>query len=232
MSRVSVASLFVVSLFAFALTGCPQGSAPATPSVDAAPPPPTDPAPTPAPAEPTPAEPAPAPAPAAQTAPCSGTVTHAGQTMQVVAAVAVWDASKPGLKLTLLPFTPSAAEVERIRKDEAFFAVVEHAKQAGKNLNAQTPYATLSIEWPFEKEAVGDMGSAFCHLYIGFLKDGGSNMNLSFPADDKGKGITLQGKPEVGGEVTVTAKGADEFSGDAMSWDFRFQGPLQAALGE
>ena len=239
MSRVAAV---LVSTLALGLVGCPQESAappaapsPAAPSPsgagtaegEATPPAATPPAATPPAATP----PAATPPAATQAGSVGGTVTHAGQTMKVEAVVAVWDPKEPGLKLTFLPFTPTPEEVERIRKDEAFFAAIGHEKGL-PGFPDRTPFVTLELNWPFQKDAVGDMSAAFCHLYIGFLKESGSNMNLNFPAEGSARTVTLQGKLEPGSEVTVTAKGSDELSGDTMSWDLRFQGPVQAAISK
>lgn len=237
MSRLAAA---LVSTFALALMGCPgDPAAPAAGPTSA----PAAQEPAGAPAAPGAAggkatAPPPAAAPPAagsSSAPeavtVSGTVTHAGQTMKVMAAAAVWDPKDAALKLTLLPFTPTAEEMERIRKDEAFFAVMGRQKGI-QGFADRTPFVALELSWPFKKDAVGDLGEAFCHLYIAFLKEAGSNMNLSFPAQGSSRSISLLGKLEPGSEITLAAKGTDELSGDTMTWDLRFQGPVLAAIGD
>jgi hypothetical protein len=239
--RMSPYRFSLVQLLLLALAGCPGEVAPPAPGVASA----NEAASTQAAAEPaedSPAEPVKEPpaepqtqspaeaTPSAAPVGVEGTITHNGQTMQIVGGVAVWDPAKSLVKLTLLPFEPTPEEVEQIRQDRAFGVIFAREKGV-QGFADRTPHATFSVGWQFAAADAGDLEKAGCHLYVGFLAEQNSNMNLSWPHGQSHE-LTLEGPLETGSQLTLTTKGEDSVFDETTSWDFRFSGPIQATIAD
>jgi hypothetical protein len=83
-------------------------------------------------------------APATQVA--SGIIRHNNKTMKLQGAVAVWNAAENQLRVALLPFVPTAAEITEIRRSGALFVAAERPR-SDPSLWERAPFAVLIVEF-------------------------------------------------------------------------------------
>lgn len=158
-----------------------------------------------------------------------GSIVHDGVKMNVEGVVAIWNPEKRQVLFVLLPFVPSAEEIElcrqgresRIERD-----LVDPARWPRRN-----PLGSYSVTW-MDPEAVGDHGKAMVLLYaFGIARENANvNMNYLMAYPEEGVEGDLTGKLEPGGEIRLVAKGADELAGDVVSWQLDIRATLVSPL--
>jgi len=154
-----------------------------------------------------------------------GAFTEAGARFEVEAVVAVWEPDGPALRLVALPFEPTPAEVERCQKDEVFFMLMDR-EQRVQGFTDRTPFAEVTISWPFDAADVGDAGKSSVHVFVNNLGQSGSNQNLTFGGAKHS--LELSGDLEAGGAVQVALSGEDELFDTPLTWDLDYEGPVLA----
>ena len=110
----------------------------------------------------------------------AGTLTQNGVAMPVKAAVAVWDAKKPALKVHLLPFTPSAQETAALQKNDTFWLLDKPSSDPKKW--PASPHGSITLSWTFDPQAAGDLGKAWADVYSFGIGRPNSNLNTTSTA--------------------------------------------------
>src|SRR5262249_31937814 len=110
-----------------------------------------------------------------------GTMTEKGVSMNVKAAVAIFNPDGSSLRFVLLPFQPTAEEVAQLQKDETMWLLDQKTVDA-KKWPAWCPYGSFQLSW-FDKTSVGDTKKASILIYTYGIGKGGSNINLNKPGD-------------------------------------------------
>jgi len=160
-----------------------------------------------------------------------GALVHNGVEMRVKAAVAVWNPKEPSLKLTLLPYVPTAKEVAALQSGEApLFLHSGKASPDPKKWPSWIPFAVCSLSWSGEKGSVGSFDKAGIHLYAFGIGKEGSNLNFNVGPGKYQGSITGAVKP--GSAIEVASKGADTLFKDKLSWDLRLKASVLKALAQ
>jgi hypothetical protein len=146
-----------------------------------------------------------------------GKIVEKGVEMPVKSAVGIWDPKRPALTILLLPFDPTPEQIAAFQKDDYTMLLLDTKSPDPKKWPNNTPYGSLTLGWPFDKDKIGDTATATIALYSYNITPG-SNVNMNaFGSDPHGK-LTLSGTAKEGQEVTVTYKGEHNISGP-YSWD-------------
>lgn len=149
-----------------------------------------------------------------------GTMTEKGVAMEVVYAVALLDAEAHRLKFVLLPFEPSEEELAELRAENpSSFWLLEKASPDTEKWPTWSPHGTLTLDWGFEPESLGDPSKAWRHVYSYGIGSQGSNLNLSGGPEDYV--ATLDGSVKEGETVTLTSEGSHPDWG--FSWDLEVE---------
>lgn len=155
-----------------------------------------------------------------------GTLTENGVSMEVKAAVAVFDSGEPSLRFVLLPFQPSAEEVAKLQAKDTLW-LLDKATPDAKKWKNWCPYGYFELGWGFEKTAVGDAKKATVFVYGYGLGKQGSNLNINKFGDSVD--VSLAGPVKEGQEVTLTSKGSDKLGDSTMVWDLKVKAKVLAA---
>lgn len=158
----------------------------------------------------------------------AGTLTQNGVAMPVKAAVAVWDAKKPALKVHLLPFTPSAQETAALQKNDTFWLLDKPSSDPKKW--PASPHGSITLSWTFDPQAAGDLGKAWADVYSFGIGRPNSNLNTSLAAGEL-KG-TLTGPVKDGSTVTFNSAGEQSFEKDKLAWDVKVTTKVLPALAK
>jgi hypothetical protein len=146
-----------------------------------------------------------------------GTLTENGVSMDVKAAVALFDDSGPSLTLYLLPFQPTADETAKLQAEDSLWLLSKESPDPKKWKNC--PHGKFKLGWSFEKESVGDAKKATVYVYGYSVGEQGSNININKFGTDTDVSVTSPIK--IGQDVTVTSKGSDTLSKTVMAWDLK-----------
>ena len=160
------------------------------------------------------------------TAQVSGTLTHDGAPMPVKAAVAVWDAKRPALKIHFLPFVPTAQETAALQKNDTFW-LLEKPGPDPKKWPA-TPHGSITLSWTFDPKSAGTLAKAWADVYALGIGRPNSNLNSSLTEGEL-KG-TLTGPVQEGSTVTFTSAGDASFEKDKLAWDVKVTTKVLPAL--
>jgi hypothetical protein len=160
-----------------------------------------------------------------------GALIHNGVEMKVHAVVAVWNPGEAGLKLTLLPYVPTAKEIAALQSGEApIFIHSGKASPDPKKWPSWIPFAVCSLSWSGEKSGVGDFDKAGVHLYAFGIGKEGSNLNFSVePGKYQG---SIAGAIKPGGAIEVASKGTDTLFKDKLSWNLKLKAKVLKALAQ
>lgn len=153
-----------------------------------------------------------------------GKVTENGVSMDVKSAVIVLDEANLELRVHLLPFRASAAEVSELQSGQTNW-LDEKASPDAKKWK-RCPFGHLDLSWRLTKESAGNAKEASFFLYAFGVDKPGSNVNLN-----KGTGrvdVTFAGALKAGQDVTVTTKGSDTLGSDLIAWDLKVKGKILA----
>ena len=156
----------------------------------------------------------------------SGTLTHDGTPMPVKAAVAVWDAKRPALKIHFLPFVPTAQETAALQKNDTFW-LLEKPGPDPKKWPA-TPHGSITLSWTFDPKSAGTLAKAWADVYAFGIGRPNSNLNSSLTEGEL-KG-TLTGGVQDGSTVTFTSVGTQDFEKDKLAWDVKVTTKVLPAL--
>ena len=156
------------------------------------------------------------------------TIVYKGIEMPVKSGVAVWDAKTTYLKLFLLPFEPTAAEIQLLQKGETLWLYKKPPVDA-KKWATWNPHAELMLDWSFEKAGVNDLSKlSNCVLYQYDFARAAQNtfIRCKKMLEESTLNGTLKGRLQEGETITIAAKGqgkADKGSSDetaTYAWDF------------
>ena len=155
-----------------------------------------------------------------------GSWTHNGTAMPVKAAVAVWDAKKPALKVHFLPFEPSAQETAALQKNDTFWLLSKPGSDPKKW--PATPHGSITLSWSFEPKEAGNLAKAWADVYAFGIGKPNSNLNSSLTAGEL-KGA-LTGPVKDGSTVTFNSTGEQAFESDTLRWDVKVTTKVLPAL--
>jgi hypothetical protein len=156
----------------------------------------------------------------------SGTWTHNGTAMPVKAAVAIWDAKRPALKVHFLPFEPSAQETAALQKNDTFWLLDKPGSDPKKW--PATPHGSITLSWTFDPKSAGTLAKAWADVYAFGIARPNSNLNSSLTEGEL-KG-TLTGPVKDGSTVTFTSAGEVSFEKDKLAWDVKVTTKVLPAL--
>jgi hypothetical protein len=145
-----------------------------------------------------------------------GSLTSDGKEMPVKAAVAVWDAGKSALKIHLLAFVPTPAEITLLQKNDTDW-LLDRPTLDAKKWPTWHPQVALELTWP-EAPTVGVLDKANYYL---FAYGVGRQTSLNFNASGTDLHGTLTGKVKVGEPVTLVAKSQEKLGDDLLAWDLK-----------
>lgn len=156
----------------------------------------------------------------------SGTMTHDGVAMPIKGVVAVLDGKAPSVKFYLLPFVPTPAETALIQKNDTMW-MLERAPVDAKKW-AVNPQGSLTLDWAFDKAAVGSLEKAWANVYAFGIGKPNSNLNFSLTAGEV-KG-TFTGPVKAGSTVTLVTKGEGSMDAGNVTWDLNLTAKVLPAL--
>jgi hypothetical protein len=156
----------------------------------------------------------------------TGTLTHNGTVMPVKAAVAVWDAKRPALKVHFLPFVPSAQETAALQKNDTFW-LLDKPSSDPKTWPA-SPHGSITLNWSFDPKSAGSLAKAWADVYAFGIGKPNSNLNSSLTEGEL-KG-TLTGPVKDGSTVTFDSTGEQKFESDTLKWDVKVTTKVLPAL--
>ena len=151
-----------------------------------------------------------------------GTLTENGISMDVKAAVALYDDSGPSLTFYMLPFQPTADEIAKLQAEDSMWLLSKESPDPKKWKNC--PHGKFKLGWSFEKQSVGDGKKATVYVYGYSVGEQGSNININKFGSDTD--VTVTGPVKVGQEVAVASKGSDTLSKTVMAWDLKLKGKV------
>jgi hypothetical protein len=158
----------------------------------------------------------------------AGTWTHNGTAMPVKAAVAVWDAKRPALKVHFLPFVPTAQETAALQKNDTFWLLDKPGSDPKKW--PATPHGSITLSWSFDPKSAGNLAKAWADVYAFGIGKPNSNLNSSLTEGEL-KG-TLNGPVKDGSTVTFNAAGEQSFEKDKLTWDVKVTTKVLPALAK
>lgn len=156
----------------------------------------------------------------------TGTLTHNGTVMPVKAAVAVWDAKRPALKVHFLPFVPSAQETAALQKNDTFWLLDKPGSDPKKW--PASPHGSITLNWSFDPKSAGNLAKAWADVYAFGIGKPNSNLNSSLTEGEL-KG-TLTGPVKDGSTVTFASAGEQKFESDTLKWDVKVTTKVLPAL--
>ena len=158
----------------------------------------------------------------------TGTLTHNGTVMPVKAAVAVWDAKRPALKVHFLPFVPSAQETAALQKNDTFWLLDKPGSDPKKW--PASPHGSITLSWSFDPKSAGNLAKAWADVYAFGIGKPNSNLNSSLTEGEL-KG-TLTGPVKDGSTVTFSSAGEQSFEKDKLTWDVKVTTKVLPALAK
>jgi hypothetical protein len=158
----------------------------------------------------------------------TGTLTHNGTAMPVKAAVAVWDAKRPALKVHFLPFVPSAQETAALQKNDTFWLLDKPGSDPKKW--PASPHGSITLSWTFDPKSAGNLAKAWADVYAFGIGKPNSNLNSSLTEGEL-KG-TLTGPVKDGSTVTFNSAGEQSFEKDKLTWDVKVTTKVLPALAK
>src|SRR4029453_697237 len=142
------------------------------------------------------------------------------------AAVAVWDAQKPVLKLWLLPYVPTAAEIAKIQKNDTMWMLQKPSVDSKKWPDA-SPHPWVALNLSFAPETGGTLAKAWGDVYAFGIGASNSNLNFShLEGEIKGP---LSGGVKPGSTVTFAGSGQDSMEKEKLSWNVNVTTKVLAA---
>jgi hypothetical protein len=158
----------------------------------------------------------------------TGTLTHNGTVMPVKAAVAVWDAKRPALKVHFLPFVPSAQETAALQKNDTFWMLDKPSSDPKKW--PASPHGSITLSWSFDPKSAGNLAKAWADVYAFGIGRPNSNLNSSLTEGEL-KG-SLTGPVKDGSTVTFDSAGSADFEKDKLAWDVKVTTKVLPALAK
>jgi hypothetical protein len=152
-------------------------------------------------------------------APCAaqtmGTLSGNGVLMDIAGVVAVFDASRPSLRVVLLPFQPTADEIAKLQAGDVGWLDDKPSPDTKKWKN-WCPYGWFQLSWAFQKQAVGDAKKATLFIYSNGLGSRGYSLN----ANQNGAtvDVSLAGTVKEGQEITLNSTGSESFETGKLTW--------------
>ena len=156
----------------------------------------------------------------------TGTLTHNGTVMPVKAAVAVWHAKRPALKIHFLPFVPSAQETAALQKNDTFWLLDKPGSDPKKW--PASPHGSITLSWSFDPKSAGNLAKAWADVYAFGIGKPNSNLNFSLTGGEV-KG-TFTGAVKAGATVTLVTKGGGSMDAGKVTWDLNLTAKVLPAL--
>ena len=159
----------------------------------------------------------------------SGAITHNGKTMNLRAGVAVWNAAENQLRIALLPFEPTAAEVREIRKSGAVFVAAERPSP-NPSVWERPPFAELIINFAPGITTAGLQAVTHYRLDISWLDrmNHTSSPNRNSQEEARREFQSLSGSLRDSGSLRLAIKGAETIFDDKLDWNFRVDATIGA----
>tara|TARA_R110002072_G_scaffold294268_1_gene464255 strand:+ start:641 stop:1771 length:1131 start_codon:yes stop_codon:yes gene_type:complete len=152
-----------------------------------------------------------------------GTIREAGKTFRPTQSVIVWDETKQELSFYLYPFTPSAPEIEQVRRGSSFISFNKPSPDT-RQWPEHCPSATYVLSWARKpKEAIGDLAQARYLLHLHGISQKNANMSinrLSVEGD-------LRGKIASGEQIRLAVKDRWDSAENPIEWDLVLEGQVQ-----
>jgi hypothetical protein len=152
----------------------------------------------------------------------SGTIRHNSKTMKLQAAVGVWNAAENQLRVALLPFAPTAAEITEIRRSGALFVAAERPSP-DSTIGAHPPFAELVIEFEPGTTIASPQKITHYRLEVSWLDrmNNTTTMNRNSQDEVRRELKSLGGGLREGGAVQLSLQGADSVFDDRLDWNFQ-----------
>jgi hypothetical protein len=148
-----------------------------------------------------------------------GTLTENGVSMEVKAAVGLYDSDGPSLVFFLLPFQPTSAEAAKLQADDYFWVLDKPSPDPKKWKTC--PFGSFKLGWSGAKQSVGDAKKATVYIQSnGIVAEGNATNINKLPAEVD---AALVGTVEAGQDVTLTSKGSDTLGRTTLAWDLRLK---------
>jgi len=120
--------------------------------------------------------------PASAKAQSMGTLTENGVSMDVKAAVVVYNEAEYKLTFYLLPFLPSAEEISALQHDDKSW-LSQKPSPDPKKWNERCPHGRFRLQW-LGGQALGNPKESQVWLYACGIGKAGSNINLNKSGKD------------------------------------------------
>ena len=152
----------------------------------------------------------------------SGTIRHNTKTVQLQAAVAVWEPAESELRIALLPFVPSSQEIAEIRNAGAVFVAAERPSP-NPALWDRPPFAVLVIKFRPGTSTATMQDITHYRLEVAWLDrmNHTSTLNRNYEDEVRREFSGLSGSLREGGQVRVALRGGDTVFDDTLAWNFQ-----------
>ncbi len=168
---------------------------------------------------------------AAQSTTAKGTLSKKTVTMNVVDAVAVWDAKKNELRVVFLPFKAKKEHLEKIQKDETFFSLSDQPSPDPKKWQ-WCPFGEVKIELDPAKPGRDGVKSLFLLAYGLTERNFTDNINM-LPDNARAALPTLVLKLDAAGKagsIEMNFARKQKLPETDVGWDIQVKGPVLRAL--